>query len=327
MGQTFGPRHGSMQYWPRVRSKRSYARIRSWASIKDVKLLGFAGYKVGMTHIIVYDQGVHSMTKGMDVSMPVTIIECPPVKIAGVRFYKQTEDGWRIVTEILADKLDKEFGRKVPLPKKTPKTIDSVTDYDDISLLIYTQPKLATIGKKKPEVFEIVLGGNRDEKIAFAKEKLGKEIRIQDTFAPGQFVDAHMVTKGKGVQGPVKRFGVPIRGHKSEKTKRGPGSLGAWCGQPHMMYRVAHAGKMGYHMRTEYNKQILKISDKPEEVNPKGGFMRYGMIHNPFILIYGSVGGASKRLIRLNAAIRPNKKITPSAPQITYIHKASHQGS
>ena len=29
---------------------------------------------------------------------------------------------------------------------------------------------------------------------------------------------------------------------------------------------------MGYHTRTELNKFVLKIGDKPEDVNPSGGF-------------------------------------------------------
>ena len=37
------PRRGSMQFWPRKRAKRMHARVRTWAEIKDVKPLGFAG--------------------------------------------------------------------------------------------------------------------------------------------------------------------------------------------------------------------------------------------------------------------------------------------
>jgi len=44
-------------------------------------------------------------------------------------------------------------------------------------------------------------------------------------------VDSKTFTKGKGFQGPVKRFGISLRSHKSEKVIRGPGSLGPWKGQ------------------------------------------------------------------------------------------------
>ncbi len=330
MTKGHAPRHGSMQVWPRKRARREYPRVRGWAS-KASGMLGFAGYKAGMTHIFVTDNRKSSMTKGQDISYPVTVIECPPMKIAGVRFYRDYKNsiyGRKAVTDVLADKLDKELTeRKITKPKKS-KDLASIKseDYDDLMLIVYTQPKLTGIGKKKPEIFEIGLGGSKEDKFNFAKEKLGGEIKIEDVFKEGEQVDIHAVTKGKGFQGPVKRFGVKIRQHKSEKTKRGPGSLGAWCGQGHMMYRVAHAGQMGYHTRLDYNKQIIKISKDVKTINPKGGFIRFGEVKNPFVLVKGSVPGPKKRLIRFNHAIRPNKKMIGEAPAVAFISTASQQG-
>ncbi len=317
-----GPRHGSMQFWPRVKAQRHYARIRSWPTITETKPLGFGGYKVGMTHIMVKDPRPNSLTKGMTISLPVTVVECPPLKVAAIRFYKYSI----CIGEQWAEKLDKEITRKIPVRKKQAAPFEK--DFDDIMVLVYTQPRLIGIGKKKPDIFEIAVGGkNKEERLEYAKQHLGAEIKIEDIFKEGQFIDIHAVTKGKGMQGPVKRFGVPVRRHKSEKTKRGPGSLGAWCAQPHYMYRVAHAGKMGYHLRTEYNKQVILISSKPERVNPKGGFVRYGVVKNPFILIHGSIAGASKRILRLNLPIRPNKKVSTQPFEVTYIHTETHQGA
>ena len=185
--------------------------------------------------------------------------------------------------------------------------------------MVYTQPKLTGIGKKKPEVFEIWLGGKKEEKLRIAKEKLGKEIAVNEVLLEGQQIDIHAVSKGKGFQGPVKRFGVSLRQHKSEKVKRGPGSLGPWIAQGHVMYRVAHAGKMGYHLRTEYNKQILKIANDTKDINRNGGFLHYGNIKNQYILVKGSVIGPAKRLLRLALAMRPNKKIHSEAPVIQNI--------
>ncbi len=313
------PRMGSMQYWPRKQTKRRVARVRSWADIRDLKPIGFAGYKVGMTHIIMTDNRQASLTKGEGISCPVTIIECPPLKAASIRFYKNTPQGLKLVSEIFSEKLDKELERAIVMPKKIKKKIEDIKDFDDIRLLVYTQPGLTTIGKKKPELFELALGGKKEEKLNYAKEKLGKELIIKDVFGEGQQVDTHTITKGKGFQGPVKRFGISIRRHKSEKSIRNPGSLGAWCGQVHFMYRVAHAGRMGYNIRTEYNKLLLKISDKPD-INPKSGFYHYGVIKNPYILVKGSVPGPAKRLVRLNHATRPNKNMPGTAPLIQYIN-------
>ncbi len=319
------PRRGSMQFWPRKRARRQYTRVRAWANINDAKPLGFAGYKAGMTHITMIDSRAKSITKGEEIFCPVTVIETPNIKIASIRFYKNTSYGKKLLTEVFSEKLDKELERKISIPKKIKKKIENIKGYDDIKLLVYTQPKLTGIGKKKPEVFEIAVGGNTEQKLNYAKEKLGKEINISEVFANGQQVDIHSVTKGKGFQGPVKRFGVSIRSHKSEKTKRGPGSLGAWCGQGHMMYRVAHAGQMGYHSRREYNKQILKIDTNPNEINPKGGFLHYGLVKNPYMMVKGSIPGPAKRMIRINFAIRPNKKIKEEAPVIQYVSLSSKQ--
>jgi len=320
------PRAGSMQFWPRKRAARGYARVRNWPTDKNTKLLGFAGDKVGMTHIIATDNRKNSLTKGEDVNFPVTIIECPPIKICSIRFYKTNFNGAYVIGEVFSDKLDKEMDRKVCIPKKVKKTFEDYKEFDDIKVMVYTQPKMAHIGRKRPEVFEVGLGGSKEDKLKFAKENLGKEFDVSDVISEGDQVDIHAVTKGKGFQGPVKRFGVKLRSHKAEKTKRGPGSLGGWKSQGHVMYRVAHAGKMGFHTRTEFNKWIMKVGSKPEEINPIGGFIGYGFVNNKYLLVKGSVGGVEKRIIRFNKSIRPNHTIPNQVPEIQYTSLTSRQG-
>ena len=311
-----------MQFWPRVRSRQRYARIRTWPLSKESKPLGFAGYKVGMTHIMIVDNGQNSLTKGQEIFCPVTVIECPPLKVASIKFYKNSQKITHLVSEIFADNFEKELEDTITIPKKKGKEADN---FDFIRLLCYTQPKLTGIGKKTPELFEVAVGGNKEQQLKFAKEKLGKEITISEAFKEGQVIDSHAITTGKGFQGPRRRFGVTLRHHKSEKSRRNPGSLGAWRAQGHIMWRTAHAGKMGYHTRTEYNKWIMKIGVKAEEINVKGGFLNYGLVKNPYILVKGSLGGPQKRLLRLTDAIRQKKKM-PEAPQITYTSIESKQG-
>ncbi len=312
-----------MQYWPRVRAKG--IRVRSWAKVLQLKPLGFAGFKAGMTHVIATNNRPTSITKGEAISIPVTVVECPPMKVFGISFYKHTPYGWSLSSQLISPNADKELGRTLVLPKKTHgKESDR---YDEVRLLVYTQPKLTGIGQKKPFISEVALGGKKEEKLAYAKNLLGKEITLSDVFKEGDQVDVHSITKGKGFQGPVKRFGVSIRQHKSEKTKRGPGTLGPWCGQGKVMYRVAHAGQMGFHLRTEWNKWVVKIGKKEEAITPKGGFINYGEVRNTYVLLKGSVGGSKKRLIRFNVATRPNKGIPTQAPQLQYISVDSKQGN
>ena len=110
-----------MQFWPRVRARHSYARIRNWPAIKEAKPLGFAGYKVGMTHLLINDNRAHSLTKGTDIFCPTTIVECPPLKTASIRFYKNTKNGSKLVSETFADSLDNELERKTTIQKKKGK--------------------------------------------------------------------------------------------------------------------------------------------------------------------------------------------------------------
>src|SRR3989338_4190749 len=170
------PRHGSMQFWPRVRAKRSHARVRTWAE-KGKGLLGFGGYKVGMTHALITDNKATSITKGEDISIPVTVLECPPLKVAGIRFYKASIP----LSDILAEKLDKELARSIALPKKGSGK-KQPEQYDDIRIIVHTQPKLTGMGKKKPEIFELTLGGSKEEKLPYAMDKLGKEIAVDEVF-------------------------------------------------------------------------------------------------------------------------------------------------
>ncbi|MBW2991684.1 50S ribosomal protein L3 [Candidatus Woesearchaeota archaeon] len=325
MPKAHSPRHGSMQFWPRKLAKRVYSRVRSWPKQKEGGLLGFSGYKAGMTQALVVDNRKTSTTKGQQITVPITVIECPPIKIASSRFYKKTTNGLKLISEVYADKVDKELSKKLPSPKKPKKRIDDIKEFDDIRVNVYTQPKLTGIGKKKPEIYEVGLGGSKEDKLNFVKENLGKEIKIGDVFKEGEQLDLHCVTKGKGYQGPVKRFGIQIRHHKSEKTKRGPGSLGGWTCQQHVMPRVPHAGKTGYNTRTEYNKLLLRIGNKAEEINPSGGFVNYGMVKNDYLLIKGSIAGAKNRIVRIVKSIRPNKLIPKEAPAIQEISLLSKQ--
>ncbi len=316
MGKRSTPRRGSMQVWPRKRAARQYPYVRNVPETKEARPLMFAGYKAGMTHVSVIDNFPNSKTKNQEIVYPVSVLECPPLKVFGIRYYK----GKRSVGEKKAEKPDKDLGRKIKLAKN--QSNKEINDFDNLTLLVHTQPRLAKI-KKKPEVFEVKIGGSLEEKQKYSAEKLGKEISINEVFNAGELVDTRAITRGHGYQGPVKRFGVMIRQHKAEKTKRGPGNIGPWTGPK--MWRVAHAGQMGYHQRTEYNKWIIRIDNEISKVNPKGAFPHYGIVNNAYLLIKGSVQGAQKRLVMLTKALRPDYKVPKEAPKIVSVNLESKQ--
>ncbi len=312
MAKARHPRRGSMQFWPRKRSRHSTVRVRSWADSSNAKPLGFICYKAGMTHLMVEDNRAKSLTKGETIMVPSTIVECPPMGIMGISFYKNTARGLRKTASVINTKLPKELASKIQLPKNVKKSVDDVKEFDDVRLLVYSQPKLTGIGTKRPKLLEVALGGSKDDKLAYAKENLGKEITVNDIFEQGNYVDVHGVTKGKGFAGTVKRYGVAIKQHKGEKTKRGIGNLGAWTPK-RVDFNVPQTGKMGYHLRTEYNKQIISLGEDGKDVTPAKGITKYGVVKNNYMLIKGSIVGPRKRAIVAVHAIRKNPKAPKQA--------------
>ena len=329
MSKKSSPRHGSLQYWPRKRAKKQIPRIRSWPDRDEKGLLGFAGYKVGMTHITEIDQIKNSPTKGKRISTPVTVIECPSLILYGVRVYENDIHGSNVSKEI--SNPPKELSRKLSLPKKDKgqkvveflnELSDNLENYSFIRALVATKPKETGFSKKKPDIFEMALGGNINDQYEYVKENIGKEISVSDIFSEGVLTDVHAVSKGKGFQGTVKRFGISLRSHKSEKGRRGPGSIGDWKGTT---YDVPMSGQTGYHLRTDYNKRIMYVSDDVEKVNANGGFLNYGLVKSSYILMKGSVPGPKKRLIRFNYALRPHKNVEKNNPKVIAISKESKQ--
>ena len=326
-------KRGSKAYWPRVRAKKHTAVVNSWKSVKslpkETNFLGFPTYKVGMTNIGVIDNFSHTLTKGTEIDLGVTVLEAPPVKILSIKLLGLDDDGnLQIKKEISTNIKDKNLARKLDLPKKDSKILSSdelikfaeENGVKELRVKVVTTPSLTTIGKKKPEVLELAISGDLSEQITFALSKLGAEIKASEVLSAGTLVDTHAITTGKGFSGAVKRFGVKLTSHKSEKTRRHAGNVGAWT-PSRVLTTIPLPGQHGFHRRTEWNKWILKVSDNPEEINRIGGFRAYGIVKNEYLLVKGSIQGPKKRLITLTRAARPNKRYPKISPQITYIRK------
>jgi large subunit ribosomal protein L3 len=308
------PRRGSLAFYPRKRAKRIYPSIRGRATSEKVKPLEFSGYKVGMVSLAVIDTRKTTPTKGEEIVIPATVIECPPLRVIGFRAYQQDYYGKKALLDVIDEsvKKDKHLARKIKLGDfKTKEKIEwlekNVEKIVDISLIVKTNPSSSGLGKKTPEVFEIDLGGKDvKEKLNYAKEMLGKDIKVSDVFRPGEYIDVITITKGKGTQGVVKRFGVKIQSRKDMKHHRQIGALGSQS-PGRVRWTVPRAGQLGFFQRTEYNKRLLKIGEDPKEINPSSGFTNYGIVKSSFILLEGSIPGSRKRLIMMRPAIRPPK--------------------
>ena len=336
MASIHRPRRGSLAYSPRKRAKSHIPKFRSWPESKsESKLQDFAGYKVGMTHVILIDDVKYSMTEGSEISVPVTIIETPAIKVAALRAYSLTADGEKAVTEAWSMDLDEELSRRITMPinHNTEDALNKISkliedgEISDIRVIVYTMPKtIKGIPKKKPDLMETSISGDLSSKFEYAKSILGNQVSVSDIFKSGEIIDVAAITTGKGTQGAVKRWGINMQKNKHSRagSVRQVGTLGPWH-PAHVSWKVPQVGQMGYHQRTEFNKRILKISDNADEVNPNGGFINYGFINNEYILIKGSVPGPSKRLIRLRDPIR-SKVEKMGVPNILHISTKSKQG-
>ena len=97
MAKISKPRHGSLGFLPKKRAKRPYSSASSWPKVEEVKPLGFAGYKAGMTQVKAIDQKKTSPSYQQEVLVPATILECPPLKVVTVRAYKKTTNGLKLM--------------------------------------------------------------------------------------------------------------------------------------------------------------------------------------------------------------------------------------
>ncbi len=311
MPATKRPHRGSKAFYPRKRASRIYPTINTYPQVDKPKVLGFAGYKTGMLHAIAQQTNKSSPNFGQEIQVPVTILECPPLRVLGVRAYTDTVTGLKTLTEAWTKDLPKQLVRKIKVGKvKEEKISDIEKNLQKISrvrLIVSTQPQNSGIRKKTPELFELEIGGkDAKEKINFAKQFVGKEIKIEDVMKAGEFVDVIAVTKGKGTAGPVKRFGVRIQNRHAKQKLRHVGAIGAQVPR-RVLWTAPLAGQMGFQTRTEFNKRILKIAE-PKEVLPAGGFNRYGLTRSNVLLIEGSVPGSKKRLVMLRSSMRNIQK-------------------
>jgi large subunit ribosomal protein L3 len=313
MARGHKPKAGSRAYWPRKRAKRIYPRSKHSKELErlasktnDAKPVEFGGYKAGMTQAVFTDSRKDSPTQGQDLSRAVSVIDCPPLFVFGIKLYRKGHSGYETLGTVWAQDLKKDLPRKLDVPKRKGSELSKFEGLDkvaDIRLLAHTQPREG-FGKKRPEVFEMDLSGTPENKWNYAKGKLGKEIDVSEVFSEGEYVDVKSVTRGKGFQGVVKRFGVKIRSRKNKGKRRHIGTMGPVTPGRVLPGKVAQAGQLGFQTRTEFNKRVVKIGK--EGLKVKGGFLRYGNANKNYVLIEGSVPGPKKRLVLFRKSFRKN---------------------
>jgi large subunit ribosomal protein L3 len=316
------PRRGSLAFYPRVRAKSEEARLRNWPQHNDnTSLLGFAGFKAGQIQVMTIDDKEKTPNFGKQLDNPSTVIATPPVNIIGMRCYRKDVYGEKAFIDAYSKDLPKGLERKFKTKynEKSFETIESSFDLISSFFAIASVfPNKANLAQKKPFVFEIgVSGKDNKTKYEYLKGILGKEIKISDVFQAGQVIDVSGITRGKGVEGPITRFGVKRKQHKSRKSVRALGTLGP-ISPAVVMYSVPRQGQRGFHQRTEYNKRILLVSSdgssqtaslsSKASINPPGGFKHFGVVTTDYIVVRGSIPGVPKRLVKMRQPIRKTTK-------------------
>src|SRR5207244_1902210 len=242
-----------------------------------------------------------------------TVVVNPTLRIIGIRAYLENQYGKHVIFDVYSKDLPKDLVRKFNANSDEEKLVKAKSKLDrviSVVAVVAVSPRDANLSQKKPFVFEIaVTGKDVKSRYDYLKTMLGKQIRVSDIFQAGQFIDVSAITRGKGIEGPITRFGVKRKQHKSRKSVRAVGTLGP-ISPAVVMYTVPRQGQHGFHQRTEYNKRVLLISSdqKNGSVNPTGGFDHFGRFKGDYIIVRGSVPGVPKRLIKMRMPIRKQHK-------------------
>jgi len=318
------PHRGSLAYLPRCRAKSMEARIRAWPKVNsdEPKLLAHAGFKAGCVQIVNIDDREKTPNHGKQLVSLGTVIATPPILIIGIRGYSIDSRGKHAEFNYHADNLPKYISQFITTKENSLNNSEKLLKkIKEIYAIIAVRPRNAGLSQKKPYIFEVsVKGGDIKKQFTFLQELLGKEVKIDQVFDVGTTVDTAAITKGKGWEGPITRWGVKRKQHKSRKSVREVGSLGPISPQ-YVMYTVPRAGQRGFHQRIEYNKRIMLMDNTENskfKINPDGGFKHFGNVNGDFVIVRGSVPGTYNRLIKLRSQIRkiPSKVIKPNVLQV-----------
>jgi large subunit ribosomal protein L3 len=285
-----------------------------------------------MTHAFIVDYRKRSTTAGQELAVPVTVVEVPPIRVAGARIYARGPYGLRVAAEVWGASPVEELTRRIPAhPASDAAALDrfSHANGDEVRLIVHTQPHLVTgTPSKTPNLFEVRVSGEKfDERRAFAVQQLGQEVAADSLAKEGEFVDVVGVTKGFGFQGHIQRWGVKLQPRKNSKHRRMIGTLG-----PHnpsfVSYRIPQAGQQGYHRRTQTNMRVLRVVRDPrtDPVTPAGGFPHYGELRSTCLVLHGSLPGPAKRLLRFRTPLR-RRVATVEKVDIRYFSTRSKQGA
>merc|ERR1711865_1219143 len=227
------PRHGSLGFLPKKRCTKSKGKIKSFplddASAKP-HLTAFMGYKAGCTHILRDVDKAGSKAHKKEIVEAVIIIEAPPMIVVGMVGYLETPRGLKSLCTVFAQHLSDECKRRFyknwgasekhkAFTRYAKKYTDG-TGIDEekariekyctsLRVICHTQIGKMNFRQKKAHICEIqVNGGSMADKIAFATGLFEQPVAVGGVFGTNEMIDTIAITKGKGYEGVVTRWGV-----------------------------------------------------------------------------------------------------------------------
>ncbi|KAK1862664.1 hypothetical protein I4F81_005232 [Pyropia yezoensis] len=333
------PRHGSLAFLPRKRAARHRGKVKTFPkddASKPCHLTAFMGYKAGMTHIVRDVDKPGSKVHKKEVVEAVSIVEAPPMIAVGVVGYVETPRGLRSLKTVWAQHLNDEVKRRFYKnwykSKKKAFTRYTKTAYDEgglaadialiekhctvVRLLVHTQMRLIRLRQKKAHMMEVQInGGSIADKLAYAQGLFEKPISVDSVFGKDEMIDVIGVTRGRGFEGVITRWGVTRLPRKTHRGLRKVACIGAWH-PARVSYTVPRAGQMGYHHRTQTNLKVYRLGKADDTKNattdydltektitPMGGFPHYGLVREDFVMVKGGVQGPKKRVLTLRKTL------------------------
>jgi large subunit ribosomal protein L3e len=343
------PRQGHLGYLPKRRTKHNKGKIRHFPrddASKPVHLTAFMGYKAGMTHVVrALEKKEGRKTIKKDIVEPVTVVETPPMTIVGMVGYIDTPRGLRALTTVWAQNLSKgvirRFYKNYYVAKKRAfqnykkkydedknsknhvnRDINRIKKYCSVvRVLAATQIEKCKFRQKKAHLMEIqVNGGSVAQKVEWATGKFEQEVPVSDVFQNNEMVDTIAITRGKGTQGVIKRFGVSRLPRKTRRGLRKVACIGAWHPSA-VKWTVARTGNLGYYHRTHINQKLYRVGQGAvrgvdnnasteadahvKNITPIGGFPHYGIVNEDFLLVKGGICGPRKRQVTIRKTLLP----------------------
>merc|ERR1712216_865039 len=208
--------------------------------------------------------------------------------------------GWYRAKKKAFTKYSKNFySEEKQMSEKIQAEIKRAKEYCQVVRAIcHTQVSKAKIGQKKAHIMEIQInGGSVPEKVDFCTKMFEQSVPVGTVFADNEMVDTIGVTKGRGWEGVITRWGCTRLARKTHRGLRKVACIGAWHPQ-RVKFQTPRAGQLGYYHRTEINKKIYRIGKSIKEdannamtendltekaITPMGGFPHYGDVNEDYV--------------------------------------------